>query len=82
MQVGRFADGVTFGPGMYYGPSQFFGAGGGNVALQNFDPCCVSPAASQVDIFFDHAVRGSAFQFITNGALSMFTARRRRKRAK
>jgi len=34
----------------------------------------VSPAASQVDIFFDHAVLGSAFQFITNGALSMFTA--------
>lgn len=68
------ASGVTFGPGMFYGPSQFFGTGGGAVSLQNFNPFGGVPAASPVDIFFDHAVRGSAFQFITNGALSMFTA--------
>ena len=69
------ANGVTFGPGMYYsGVGYFLGAGGGTTALVNFDPCCWGPYNTPVDIFFDHAVRGSAFQFITDGAVSVFTA--------
>ena len=65
--------GVFFGTRSFYTASGWFaGSGGGNGAVNNFEDGNVTSAP--LDIFFTQAVRGAAFQFITNSGTSTFTA--------
>ena len=65
--------GVFFGARSFYTNSGYFaGSGGGDVAVNNFEDGNLTSAP--LDIFFTQAVRGAAFQFITNSGTSTFTA--------
>ena len=65
--------GVFFGARSFYTNSDYFaGSGGGAVAVNNFEDGNLTSAP--LDIFFTQAVKGAAFQFITNSGTSTFTA--------